>query len=95
MRRDKKNRAGRIRLVLLEAPGRPVFPAELPERDVRPHLNFYAGRLVEVSDDYLPWLDVPYRDRNRVSGHMRQERRTLLGHLKPAFLVSGLTSPRL
>jgi shikimate kinase / 3-dehydroquinate synthase len=35
MRRDKKNRAGRIRLVLLEAPARPVFPAELPERDVR------------------------------------------------------------
>jgi 3-dehydroquinate synthetase len=35
MRRDKKNRGGKIRLVLLEAPGRPVFPAELPEDDVR------------------------------------------------------------
>jgi shikimate kinase / 3-dehydroquinate synthase len=35
MQRDKKNRAGRIRLVLLEDPGRPVFPAELPEDDVR------------------------------------------------------------
>ena len=39
MRRDKKNRDGRIRLVLLEAPGRPVFPAELPERDVRRELQ--------------------------------------------------------
>lgn len=35
MRRDKKNRDGCIRLVLLEAPGRPVFPAELPETEVR------------------------------------------------------------
>lgn len=35
MRRDKKNRDGRIRLVLLEEPGRPVFPAELPEPEVR------------------------------------------------------------
>ncbi len=35
MRRDKKNRDGKLRLVLLEAPGRPVFPAELPEADVR------------------------------------------------------------
>jgi shikimate kinase/3-dehydroquinate synthase len=35
MRRDKKNRGGKIRLVLLDAPGRPVFPAELPEADVR------------------------------------------------------------
>jgi shikimate kinase / 3-dehydroquinate synthase len=39
MRRDKKNRAGRIRLVLLEDSGRPVFPAELPERDVRAALT--------------------------------------------------------
>jgi shikimate kinase/3-dehydroquinate synthase len=39
LRRDKKNRAGRIRLVLLEAPGRPVFPAELPEDDVRAALR--------------------------------------------------------
>jgi shikimate kinase / 3-dehydroquinate synthase len=35
MRRDKKNRGGKIRLVLLDAPGRPVFPAEPPEADVR------------------------------------------------------------
>jgi shikimate kinase / 3-dehydroquinate synthase len=35
MRRDKKNRGGKIRLVLLEAAGRPAFPAELPEVDVR------------------------------------------------------------
>jgi 3-dehydroquinate synthetase len=35
MRRDKKNREGRIRLVLLDAPGRPVFPVELPEAEVR------------------------------------------------------------
>jgi shikimate kinase/3-dehydroquinate synthase len=39
LRRDKKNRAGRIRLVLLEASGRPVFPAELPEDDVRAALS--------------------------------------------------------
>jgi shikimate kinase / 3-dehydroquinate synthase len=35
MRLDKKARQGRIRLVLLEAPGRPAFPVELPEREVR------------------------------------------------------------
>jgi shikimate kinase / 3-dehydroquinate synthase len=35
MRRDKKGRGGKIRLVLLDAPGRPVFPAELPEAEVR------------------------------------------------------------
>ena len=39
MQRDKKNRAGRIRLVLLEGPGRPVFPAELAEDDVRAALD--------------------------------------------------------
>ncbi len=39
MRRDKKNRGGKIRLVLLEAPGWPVFPAELPESDVRAALS--------------------------------------------------------
>jgi 3-dehydroquinate synthetase/shikimate kinase len=39
MRRDKKNRDGRIRLVLLEDSGQPVFPAELPERDVRAALS--------------------------------------------------------
>jgi 3-dehydroquinate synthetase len=32
---DKKARAGRIRLVLLEAPGKPAFPVELPEEEVR------------------------------------------------------------
>jgi len=35
LRRDKKARDGRIRLVLLERPGRPVFPVELPDREVR------------------------------------------------------------
>jgi shikimate kinase/3-dehydroquinate synthase len=35
MRRDKKAAGGRIRLVLLDAPGRPRWPAELPEQDVR------------------------------------------------------------
>jgi shikimate kinase / 3-dehydroquinate synthase len=39
MRRDKKNRGGRIRLVLLAEPGRPVFPAELPEAEVRAALS--------------------------------------------------------
>jgi shikimate kinase / 3-dehydroquinate synthase len=32
---DKKARGGRIRLVLLEAPGKPAFPVELPEEEVR------------------------------------------------------------
>jgi len=35
MRRDKKTAGGRIRLVLLDAPGRPRWPAEVPEPDVR------------------------------------------------------------
>jgi shikimate kinase/3-dehydroquinate synthase len=35
MRRDKKAAGGRIRLVLLDAPGRPRWPAEVPEPDVR------------------------------------------------------------
>ena len=35
MRRDKKAACGRIRLVLLDAPGRPRWPAEVPEPDVR------------------------------------------------------------
>ena len=35
MRHDKKARDGRLRLVLLESPGRPVFPAEVAEHDVR------------------------------------------------------------
>jgi 3-dehydroquinate synthetase len=33
--RDKKAADGRIRLVLLDAPGRPRWPAEVPEQDVR------------------------------------------------------------
>jgi 3-dehydroquinate synthetase/shikimate kinase len=32
---DKKARAGRLRLVLLETPGRPLFPVELPVDEVR------------------------------------------------------------
>jgi shikimate kinase/3-dehydroquinate synthase len=39
MRLDKKVRQGRIRLVLLEAPGRPAFPVELPEEEVRAALE--------------------------------------------------------
>jgi 3-dehydroquinate synthetase len=35
LQRDKKARDGRIRLVLLEEPGKPVFPVELPESEVR------------------------------------------------------------
>jgi len=35
MSRDKKAREGKIRMVLLEEPGRPVFPAELPGAEVR------------------------------------------------------------
>ncbi len=35
LQRDKKARDGRIRLVLLEEPGKPVFPVELPEGEVR------------------------------------------------------------
>jgi shikimate kinase/3-dehydroquinate synthase len=35
MAHDKKSRDGRVRLVLLEAPGRPAFPVELPEEEVR------------------------------------------------------------
>ena len=37
--RDKKAKGGRIRLVLLEAPGKPVFPVELPEGEVRAALE--------------------------------------------------------
>jgi 3-dehydroquinate synthetase len=33
--RDKKVEAGRIKLVLLEAPGKPVHGVELPDADVR------------------------------------------------------------
>ncbi|HEY7196492.1 MAG TPA: bifunctional shikimate kinase/3-dehydroquinate synthase [Gaiellaceae bacterium] len=39
MYRDKKAKDGRIRLVLLEEPGRPVFPAERPEDEVRAALD--------------------------------------------------------
>jgi shikimate kinase / 3-dehydroquinate synthase len=39
LRRDKKVAGGRVRLVLLEAPGRPVWPAEVPEADVRRALD--------------------------------------------------------
>jgi shikimate kinase/3-dehydroquinate synthase len=35
LRRDKKSEAGRVRLVLLETPGKPVRGVELPEDDVR------------------------------------------------------------
>ena len=37
--RDKKAKGGRIRLVLLEAPGKPVFPVEFPEGEVRAALE--------------------------------------------------------
>ena len=33
--RDKKVEAGRVKLVLLEAPGKPVRGVELPDEDVR------------------------------------------------------------
>jgi shikimate kinase/3-dehydroquinate synthase len=39
LRRDKKSRKGRIRLVLLERPGEPRWPVELPEDDVRHALD--------------------------------------------------------
>ena len=39
MRLDKKARDGRIRLVLLEEPGRPAFPVELPDEEVRAALE--------------------------------------------------------
>jgi len=39
MARDKKARGGRPRLVLLEAPGKPVTGAELPEEEVRAALD--------------------------------------------------------
>jgi 3-dehydroquinate synthetase/shikimate kinase len=35
LRRDKKSEAGRVKLVLLEAPGKPVRGVELPGEDVR------------------------------------------------------------
>ncbi|MCC6222461.1 MAG: bifunctional shikimate kinase/3-dehydroquinate synthase [Thermoleophilia bacterium] len=39
MSRDKKALGGRIRLVLLEAPGKPAFPVELPSEEVRAALG--------------------------------------------------------
>ncbi|HET9323113.1 MAG TPA: bifunctional shikimate kinase/3-dehydroquinate synthase [Gaiellaceae bacterium] len=39
LRRDKKVRDGRIKLVLLEAPGRPVWGVERPEAEVRAALD--------------------------------------------------------
>ena len=39
LQRDKKAAGGQVRLVLLEAPGRPVTGVELPEEDVRRALN--------------------------------------------------------
>jgi 3-dehydroquinate synthetase len=44
LRRDKKLADGRVRLVLLEAPGRPVVGAELPEADVRAALDELIAR---------------------------------------------------
>jgi hypothetical protein len=37
--RDKKSVGGRIRLVLLDAPGRPRWGVELPEEDIRRELD--------------------------------------------------------
>ena len=39
LRRDKKTKEGRARLVLLEAPGKPVWGYELPENEVRAALE--------------------------------------------------------
>jgi 3-dehydroquinate synthetase len=39
LKRDKKSVEGRIRLVLLEAPGRPVTGVELPAEQVRAELD--------------------------------------------------------
>ena len=38
MAHDKKARGGRLRLVLLRAPGEPVYGVELPDEDVRAEL---------------------------------------------------------
>ena len=42
--RDKKRADGRVRLVLLERPGVPRWPAELPEQDVREALDGIIAR---------------------------------------------------
>ncbi len=39
LQRDKKVREGRVRLVLLEAPGKPVWGVERPEAEVRSALD--------------------------------------------------------
>jgi 3-dehydroquinate synthetase len=39
LRRDKKAANGRVRLVLLEAPGKPVFGVERPDDEVRRALD--------------------------------------------------------
>ena len=39
LQRDKKVENGRVKLVLLDAPGRPRYGVELPERDVRRELD--------------------------------------------------------
>jgi 3-dehydroquinate synthetase len=39
LQRDKKSENGRVRLVLLEAPGRPVFGVERPDAEVRGALD--------------------------------------------------------
>ena len=44
LRRDKKAVGGRLRLVLLDAPGRPRWPAEVPEEDVRRALEGIIAR---------------------------------------------------
>jgi 3-dehydroquinate synthetase len=40
---DKKARRGRLRLVLLQAPGAPVFPVELPDKEIRAALADLTG----------------------------------------------------
>ncbi|HEX6130313.1 MAG TPA: 3-dehydroquinate synthase, partial [Actinomycetota bacterium] len=39
LRRDKKSADGRVGLVLLEAPGRPVYGVERPDDEVRAALD--------------------------------------------------------
>jgi 3-dehydroquinate synthetase len=39
LRRDKKQENGRLRLVLLDAPGKPVYGVERPEAEVRAALD--------------------------------------------------------
>ena len=38
MGHDKKTRGGRLRLVLLRAPGEPVYNVELPDAEIRAEL---------------------------------------------------------